>query len=73
MSRHGGRIERRIALQDGLGASPPDEIHVVTFPSRTAYEAYRDDSALASLAALRARAILRTVIWEGADMPQFEA
>jgi hypothetical protein len=69
MRRHGGRVERRIALRDGRAAGPPDEIHVVTFPSRTAYEAYRDDSALSSLAALRAGSILQTVIREGTDMP----
>ena len=73
MGRHGGRMERRVAVRDRLGTSLPDEVHLVTFPSRTAYEAYRADPALASLAALRARAILRTVIREGADMPAFEA
>jgi hypothetical protein len=43
----------------------------VTFPTREAYEAYRADPALTSLAALRARAVLRTVIWEGVDLSPF--
>jgi len=71
MRRHGGRIERRIGARDGTAAGMPDEIHVVEFSSRAAYEAYRDDAALLALTALRARAIARTVIWEGADKQPF--
>ena len=71
MARHGGRIERRIALGDATATGSPDEVHVVTFPSRLAYEAYREDPAITSLAELRARAIVRTVIWEGADVSTF--
>jgi uncharacterized protein (DUF1330 family) len=73
MARHGGRIERRIALRDGGAAGAPDEIHVVEFPSRGAYEAYRNDPDLVALAELRAVAIARTIIWEGTDEPPFEA
>jgi uncharacterized protein (DUF1330 family) len=65
MARHGGMIERRIALGSEAAAGSPDEVHVVTFPSRLAYEAYREDPAIAALAELRARSIVRTVIWEG--------
>jgi uncharacterized protein (DUF1330 family) len=71
MRRHGGRIERRVGLRDGAEEGAPDEVHVVAFPSRADYEAYRNDPALAPLAELRARAIVRTVIREGADMPPF--
>ena len=71
MRKHRGRIERRIGVRSGTATGAPDEVHVVTFPSRTAYEAYRDDPALLPLAELRARAIVRTVIWEGADRPLF--
>ncbi len=73
IARHGGTLARRLALRDGLGSDAPNEMHVVTFPSREAYESYRSDPELAALAALRARAIVRTVIWEGVDLPPFGA
>jgi uncharacterized protein (DUF1330 family) len=71
VARHGGTLARRLALRDGPGSDAPNEMHVVTFPSREAYESYRSDPELAALAALRARAIVRTVIWEGVDLPPF--
>jgi hypothetical protein len=71
MQRHGGRIERRIALVGGGEEGAPDEMHVVTFPSRANFDAYRGDPALGPLADLRARAIARTVVREGAEMPPF--
>ncbi len=73
MARHGGRIERRLAMRDGAVGNPPDEVHLVTFPGREAYESYRSDPALVPLVEQRARAIQRTVIREGADMPPFGA
>ena len=73
VARHGGSLQRRLALRDGAASDTPDELHIVTFPSREAFEAYRADPELMSLAALRARAIVRTVIWEGAELPPFEA
>ena len=71
ITRHGGSLARRLALRDGMGSQVPNEMHVVTFPDREAYEAYRADPELVSLASLRARAVLRTVIWEGVDLPPF--
>jgi uncharacterized protein (DUF1330 family) len=71
VARHGGSLMRRVGLRDGLGSNPPNELHVLMFPSREAYDRYRDDPELTALAPLRARAILRTVIWEGADLPPF--
>jgi uncharacterized protein (DUF1330 family) len=73
MARHGGSLSRRLAISDGTGVDAPSELHVVTFPSREAYEAYRSDPELAALAALRSQAITRTVIWEGVDLPLFGA
>ncbi|MGE0161359.1 MAG: DUF1330 domain-containing protein [Gemmatimonadales bacterium] len=73
VARHGGSLARRLALRDGPGSDAPDEMHIVTFPSRDAYESYRNDPDVASLAALRVRAVLRTVIWEGVDLPPFGA
>lgn len=71
MRRHGGVIERRIAVEPGAGASHPREVHIVTFPDRTAYDRYRADPALQPLAALRADAIRETVVWFGTDRAPF--
>ncbi len=71
IDRHGGSLVRRLALRDGMGSDVPNELHVVSFPSRDAYVGYRADPELTSLSALRARAVLRTVIWEGVDLPPF--
>jgi hypothetical protein len=61
MARHGGRIERVIRPLDGPAGTPlPHEIHLVAFPSREDFAAYRADADLVSLAPLRAAAIART-------------
>jgi uncharacterized protein (DUF1330 family) len=73
MVRHGGSLSRRLAISDRASADAPSELHVVTFPDRAAYEAYRSDPELAAIAALRSRGIVRTVIWEGMDLPRFGA
>lgn len=61
MKKYGGRIERVIHPT----ASPssdllPHEIHLVSFPSRERFEAYRADQDLAAFAVLRQAAIART-------------
>ena len=71
MRRYGGAIERRIAVDPGADAARPDEVHVVTFPDRAAFDRYRADPDLAPLAALRAEAIRDTVVWFGADRALF--
>jgi uncharacterized protein (DUF1330 family) len=66
MARHGGAIERVIRpVAAPGGPPPPHEIHVVTFPRREAFAAYRADPELAGLAALRQAAIARTEVVEG--------
>jgi uncharacterized protein (DUF1330 family) len=72
MGRYGGRIERRISFPASDGASEPHEMHVVTFPDRESFARYRDDPDLRALAAVRERAIRRTVVWEGVDVAPFE-
>jgi uncharacterized protein (DUF1330 family) len=71
MRRHGGAIERRIAFVPGAAEDTPHEVHVVTFPDAAAFARYRADSGFQVLADLRERAIRKTVIWTGADLPPF--
>jgi uncharacterized protein (DUF1330 family) len=71
MLRHGGAIERRIAIDPGDDPSHPHEVHVVTFPDRAAFDRYRADPELKPLAALRESAIRETVMWHGTDLALF--
>jgi uncharacterized protein (DUF1330 family) len=73
IGRHGGAVERRIALEPGGDASRPHEVHIVTFPDRAAFERYRADPEIATLAAQRAEAIQETTYWIGADLVPFGA
>jgi antibiotic biosynthesis monooxygenase (ABM) superfamily enzyme len=71
MKRHGGLIERRIAIAPDAAGDAPHEVHVVTFPDPAGLAGYRADAALRALADLRERAIRKTVIWSGAALPPF--
>ena len=79
MSRHGGRIERRIKLSGdpaapaSAGPVPPDEVHIVSFPDAASFARYRADPEITALADLRAAAIRDTVVWQGSEGPAFEA
>ena len=50
LERHGGVLERRLRADDGL-----TEVHVVSFPSAAAFEAYRADPLRAAHAHLLKR------------------
>lgn len=63
---HRGQLER--ALRPPRAADAPFEIHVLSFPSESAFDAYRQDPRMAALASLRQSAVERTVFWSGADV-----
>lgn len=64
IAEHGGRLEAAFvpAADPCTIDPPPDEVHVLAFPSATAFQAYRDDPRHAELDALRAAAISRTEV-----------
>jgi len=64
LERHGGRLLRAFA-PDGRESSNSriGEVHVLEFPDIAAFHAYRADSELASLAALRTQGIGATQIY----------
>src|ERR1700743_3824096 len=67
MARYGGGIERAIRTStpsDG-GAGEPFEIHVLKFPNRDLYDAYRNDAERRSLDSERARIVANTDILVG--------
>jgi hypothetical protein len=73
MARHGGVIERvirRLRASDD-GSDEPFEIHVLKFPSRDLYDAYRDDAERRSLSEERAAIITNTDILVGTPGPTY--
>lgn len=66
LREHGGRLERAVRPAPEAGA--PYEIHVLAFPSQSAFDAYRQDPRLAALASLRDSALEKTVVRTGADV-----
>jgi uncharacterized protein (DUF1330 family) len=71
MHRHGGRLERRIAVASRANPDQPHEVHIVTFPDEASFARYRADADLQTLAELRTRAIRQTTIWMGSDLGAF--
>jgi hypothetical protein len=63
LARHGGAIT--CAVRCAPGGDGPDQVHVVTFPDRAAFDAYRGDPDTAALTGERERVIARTVVTTG--------
>lgn len=72
--RHGRCVEH--AIRPARGASPdaelPFEVHVLRFPDRAAFDAYRADADLLALAPERAAVIARTSLLIGVDGPWYD-
>jgi uncharacterized protein (DUF1330 family) len=65
MAKHGGRIDHVIRRADAERGGGPFEVHVVSFPDWTAFDAYRADPELKALLPQRERLVSRTEIWRG--------
>jgi hypothetical protein len=75
MVRYGGVIERVIrtsGVSDNR-SDEPFEVHVLKFPSRHLYEAYRDDAERRSLSGERDGIIMKTDILVGTPGPAYGA
>lgn len=64
MALHGGRIECAIRIQ-AAQAESPYEVHIVVFPSESAFESYRADPKTLDLAQRRRLIIAKTSIMSG--------
>ena len=75
MVRYGGVIERviRTAGASDKPSDEPFEVHVLRFPSRDLYEAYRDDVERRSLSGERDGIITNTDILVGTPGPTYGA
>ena len=71
MARYGGIIERaiRTAPASDPGSDEPFEVHVLRFPSRERYDAYRDDAERRALSGERAGIIAKTDSLVGTSGP----
>ena len=75
MARYGGVIERAIRTSKALddGSDEPFEVHVLKFPSRDLYDAYRDDAERRSLSDERAGIVTNTDILVGTPGPAYDS
>jgi antibiotic biosynthesis monooxygenase (ABM) superfamily enzyme len=73
MARYGGVIERAIRTSRASddGSNEPFEVHVLKFPSRDLYDAYREDAERRSLNGERASIIANTDILVGTPGPTY--
>lgn len=73
MARYGGVVERAIRASRGADeeSSEPFEVHVLKFPSRDLYDAYRDDAERRSLSGERAGIITNTDTLFGTPGPTY--
>ena len=73
MVRYGGVIEGaiRTSRRPDEGSNEPFEVHVLKFPSRDLYDAYRDDAERRSLSGERADIITDTDTVVGAPGPAY--
>jgi antibiotic biosynthesis monooxygenase (ABM) superfamily enzyme len=74
MARYGGVIERAIRTSKAPnddGSDEPFEVHVLRFPSRDLYDAYRDDVERLSLSSERAGVITNSDILVGTPGPTY--
>jgi hypothetical protein len=69
MATHGGRIDA--AVRSAADSEGPFEVHLVSFPSAAAFDAYRGDPRAVDLQPLRERVIARTEVWRGAAVPAY--
>lgn len=65
MRAHGATLY--VAFRPEETRAGVDEVHVLRFPDRAAFEAYRADPGLAALADLRERAIADTTVLSAAS------
>jgi uncharacterized protein (DUF1330 family) len=71
MAAHGGSLERTVTVSEGAPPGTVKEVHVLAFPDRPSFDAYRADPRLAALRHLRERSVVSTEILMGEDGPVY--
>jgi uncharacterized protein (DUF1330 family) len=73
MATHGGRIERTVVVTPVATPDRLTEVHIVTFPDASAFDAYRRDPRLAAVAHLREASVVATEVLVGEDGPCYRS
>jgi uncharacterized protein (DUF1330 family) len=71
MRRHGGAIERTVAVTAAPGSATETEIHLVTFPDAERFAAYRADPELLAMSELRERGVAAVTVYLGEEGPSY--
>lgn len=72
MAKFDGRVERAIRLSGTESDNDrPFEIHIVSFPSKAAFQMYRESSESRGLAQMRDGIILKTEILAGSEVKTY--
>ena len=74
MARYGGVIERAIRRAGASNESDePFEVHLLSFPTRERYDAYRDDPERRSLSGEREGIVVKTDTFVGTPGPAYSS
>jgi uncharacterized protein (DUF1330 family) len=68
MARHGGALERAVAIPPEPGGATFKEVHLISFPDSAAFAAYRADAQLLAAIPLRDRSVVGTEILIGEEI-----
>lgn len=71
MAKHGGELERCIEVPSESGDGTLREVHIVSFPDESAYQAYQVDPDLAPWRSLREASVISTQILKGSEGPDY--
>ena len=65
---HGGRLVTAFAPEAHDNAEKPDEVHLLEFPAKRDFLAYRNDPKVTEMASERAAAISNTLVYTSAHI-----
>lgn len=71
MARHGGGIERAVEIPPDQPGQPYREVHIVSFPDESSYQAYAVDPDMAAWRDLRDESVIRTEVMKGEEGPDY--
>lgn len=73
MAKHGGAIEKVVEIPVENDNDPHREVHIVSFPDESAYQAYTVDPDMANWRSLRDDSVIKTEILKGNVGPDYSA
>ena len=71
MQQYGGVIERAVRVESGSSSDQPFEVHLVSFPSQSMFDAYRDSAESKALSNEREAVVAKTLVLAGTSGPAY--